>query len=436
MSFFETKARISLDPIVGLMQTASKDNDPDKLLAIVGSAMDDQGKLIIPDTVRQTSLEVAGEALNMAYTPSSGLKSLASAIKKEVLSEDILKDLETLGVRSAEVVTNGGTHAISSSIMACTFQCDAIVMPTPHWAGYDSICQALNRINKVEFDLLDNDHEFNIKSFAKAIHDAVRGLPAKRKAKITVVLNTPFDNPLGKNFGAQVWEEIASVFNSYPKQEFLLILDTAYVDFDKNGRNPQALSFLAKLFEQVTQENFSVIIAATLSKSFAMYAARVGAAILLSREFDNVSHFTDRVGGIIRGTVSNLNRQGQETALRILSDEQKLNNIYEYQADTIKLINERTEYFINECFSQMPDEFEVIRPDGGFFVSMRLTSKCKKNAPDFALRLAKILIENHIYVPVIAGEYVRIPVCGLSKETLALLTSKLVEHSKNLLVSA
>jgi hypothetical protein len=84
----------------------------------------------------------------------------------------------------------------------------------------------------------------------------------------------------------------------------------------------------------------------------------------------------------------------------------------------------------------MPDEFEVIRPDGGFFVSMRLTSKCKKNAPDFALRLAKILIENHIYVPVIAGEYVRIPVCGLSKETLALLTSKLVEHSKNLLVSA
>ena len=77
MVFFETKAKISLDPIVGLVQKASEDSSPDKLLSIVGSAMDDAGKLIVPSAVNDAAKELVEAGLNMGYAPSGGLKDLA-----------------------------------------------------------------------------------------------------------------------------------------------------------------------------------------------------------------------------------------------------------------------------------------------------------------------------------------------------------------------
>ena len=52
---FTTSARISEDPIMKLVQQAAKDNDANKLVAIVGSAMDDSDGLIVPIVPRAVS---------------------------------------------------------------------------------------------------------------------------------------------------------------------------------------------------------------------------------------------------------------------------------------------------------------------------------------------------------------------------------------------
>ena len=164
MVFFETKAKISLDPIVGLVQKASEDTNSQKLLAIVGSAMDDAGKLIIPDVINQAALEIVQQGLNMEYAPSGGLKDLAPLITEEFVGKDNLQKLYSENIRRAEVVTGGGTNAISLSLMTCTKSNDPIIVQRPHWAGYDSVALGIGRSNLINFELLDRDLKFNLDS--------------------------------------------------------------------------------------------------------------------------------------------------------------------------------------------------------------------------------------------------------------------------------
>lgn len=436
MVFYETKAKISLDPIVGLVQTAAEDNSVDKLLAIVGSAMDDSGKLIVPDTVNQVASELCAKSLNMAYSPSSGLKDLAPLISQEFIGKETLAALYSDNIRRAEVVTGGGTHAISATLMSCTKTSDPIIVQRPHWAGYDSIALGINRTNLYNFELLNEDHSFNINSFEKITDRAVKSRPSESNSKITLILNSPFDNPLGKDFGDDVWKQIASILAKYPEQEFLVILDIAYIDFGPEAKNYNKLSFLKDFFATVNSEKLSVVVAATLSKSFAMYGARVGAATLLSASYENVSNWKDVVGGTLRGTVSNLARTSQEIAFEVLKDETKLAQIHQFQKDTVAMIERRKNHFIDSISPKLPEELALIKPDGGFFVSLKIKNEILNRFPEAGKELSERFIQTSTYIPVLLDQYLRIPVCGLREELLDQVTERILKYTVEVLVPA
>ena len=433
MVFFETKAKISLDPIVGLVQKASEDTNSQKLLAIVGSAMDDAGKLIVPDALNQAALEIVQQGLNMEYAPSGGLKDLASLITEEFVGKDNLQKLYSENIRRAEVVTGGGTNAISLSLMTCTKSNDPIIVQRPHWAGYDSVALGIGRSNLINFELLDKDLKFNLDSLAKALSFAVKSLPLDSTSKITLILNTPFDNPLGKEISHADLMEIANLLGTYRNQKFLVILDIAYIDFGPTAKDYNKLSFASDFFKKAGLEHLSVIVASTLSKSFAMYGARVGAATLFSPEYENVSEWKDIAGGILRGTLSNLSRTSQEIALKILSDSSRLASIHEFQRNTVAMINKRREHFINKITSILPEELEMISPDGGFFLSFRLRNEVLERFPDFAKRLSESFISSSVYIPVLCEQFIRVPICGLREELLDLVAEKITEHTSKIL---
>ncbi len=423
MSFYDTKAKISKDPIVGLLQLANKDTNPNKLTAIIGSAADDNGALIVPEAVIAEGAKLGAQGLNMEYAPSTGLPKLAELMSEEILGVDCAQALTKMGVGRAEIVCAGGTNAIATTLLACTSEVDQIITHNPHWAGYDSITLGINRRALLNFDILDSNNNFNFESFENAIRQLSPG------SKITIAINTPFDNPLGKDFGQAVWDKIGDILLKYSDREILVILDTAYMDFGPEGKDYSILSYLPRLFAKINSDKFSLVIAGTVSKSFAMYGARVGVATLLTTNQQNVAEWKDIAGGCIRGTFSNASRLGQELALNILLDKSKLATVHDFQKNTAKLISKRKDFFIRTIQGKLSEEFDLVMPDGGFFMSLKITDLA------FAKAYYDALLKSGLYVPLISGCFVRIPICGLGEKQLAKVSQRLIEINKAVLVS-
>jgi aromatic-amino-acid transaminase len=426
---FTTSARISEDPIMKLVQQAAKDNNENKLVAIVGSAMDNSDKLMVPKAVTEAAQKISKLPLNMSYAPSAGLPGLATLMTKELLGDDNLKDLEKAGIHHSEVVTAGGTGAISTALQACTNPWDPVITPNG-WPGYQSVASALGRDNLFKYKILDKDNNFNIKSLKESLASAVAS--AAEGSKITLVLNTPYDNPFGKKISAKDLQDIAKTLKEYKDYKFLVVLDTAYIDFGPQGHDTTQLSFISEFFENAG-DKLDMVIASTLSKSFGMYGARVGAATLLTRNQEDAEKWTDVAGGVIRGTVSNLAQHGQQIAKAVLSDREKLESIYQSQGDTVKMIDKRRDHFIKTISKDLPKELEIIKPDGGFFLCLKVKDEVLENSPDFAEKLSKSLVSDHVYIPILDNQFIRVPVCGLSEEKLGLLAGKIVEHTKKVI---
>ena len=427
MAFYETLARISTDPIVGLLQLAGKDTSPNKLTAIIGSAADDAGNLIIPQAVIDSARELAEKGINMEYAPSTGLAGLAELMSLEFIGQKTCEELSKNGVLRAEIVTAAGTNAIATTLLACTGRNDEIITHNPHWAGYDSIVLGIDRKPLVNFDILDGQDNFNFEDFDSSIQLITSRNP---KTKITILLNTPYDNPLGKDFGNAVWDRIAEILAKYKENEILLVIDTAYIDFGPTGKDYRRLSFLPSLFQKINSPNFNVVIAATVSKSFAMYGARVGVATLLTTNEQNANNWRDIAGGCIRGTFSNASRFGQEIAMDILKNPAKLANVHQFQEDSSKLISKRREVLLELISANLPEEFKIIKPDSGFFVSLKVSTH-KYQDTTYANALYEKILASQLYMPMISNQFLRIPVCGLNESKLTQVITRLaqVAHS-------
>jgi DNA-binding transcriptional MocR family regulator len=93
------------------------------------------------------------------------------------------------------------------------------------------------------------------------------------------------------------------------------------------------------------------------------------------------------------------------------------------------MINKRREHFINKITPILPEELEMISPDGGFFLSFRLRNEILERFPDFAKRLSESFISSSVYIPVLCEQFIRVPICGLREELLDLVADKITEHS-------
>ena len=378
--------------------------------------MDDDGKLIVPDPIHEVAKELVKNGIDMSYAPSSGIKGLADLMANEVLGKNVQVELERMGLFKSQIVTCAGTNAISTALMSCTTDQDDIITHNPHWAGYDSIALALKRKPLVNFEILDENDNFNAEDFAKTIAEVASRNP---KSKLNIVINTPFDNPLGKDFGDAAWDKIGDVLAQYNDREILLILDTAYIDFGPGGKDYKRLGFLSKLFQKVRNPSFNLVIAATVSKSFAMYGARVGVSILITSNGEYARTWSDVIGGSIRGTFSNANNYAQEIVKKILETPAKHAYIHDFQALTSNLLQERTKVFLEAFDSVGFKDFRYVKPDGGFFVSLKFSDKA------YALKFNEAMIKKHFYAPLISDQFLRIPVCGLSSEKLQICVGKL-----------
>ena len=94
-------------------------------------------------------------------------------------------------------------------------------------------------------------------------------------------------------------------------------------------------------------------------------------------------------------------------------------------------MNKRRDYFIEAMKGKLGEEYRLIKPDSGFFISLMIDNHKHQNST-FAEVFYQKLLESKLYAPLISGQFLRIPTCGLVEAKLEEVAKRILEVSKQM----
>jgi len=204
-----------------------------------------------PDNIKQAA--TAAIAANFTkYTPTGGTLEL-----KKAICDRHHDDYGTNYAPGECMVTVGGKHAIFNLMQALIGEGDEVIIPVPYWVTYkDVVTYAGGRCVFVETD--END---GFRLTANAIEPHITG-----KTKL-LIINSP-NNPSG---GVLDRAEFEKIYQLAAKRGVRLMTDECYCRFLYEDQ-PFSIASMPGAKE-------NVIVAGSLSKTYAMTGWRIGFAL-------------------------------------------------------------------------------------------------------------------------------------------------------------
>ena len=202
-----------------------------------------------PDNIKQAGIRAIENNFSK-YTASGGINELKQAI--------IDKHTRDLGsaYRISEVVVNvGGKHSIFSIFSALVDDGDDVIIPTPYWASFADI----TRYTGATPIFVNTDEADGFRLTAKMVEDAIT--PKTR----LLIVNSP-NNPSGAVLDDDQFIRIAKLCQS---RDVVLMSDECYAYFLYDSRKPFSIASQPELRD-------SIVIAGSLSKTYAMTGWRIG----------------------------------------------------------------------------------------------------------------------------------------------------------------
>ncbi len=313
-----------------------------------------------PANVKQAAIR-AIEANFTKYTNAGGTPELRAAI-----CERHRDDFGTNYAPSECLVTVGGKHAIFNLIQALVNPGDEVVIPVPYWVTYKDVVNYAGA--KCVFVETDEDNGFEVT--AKLLEKHVTP-----KTKL-IIINSP-SNPSGAVISEA---EFRKILDLAAKHELYLMTDECYCHFVYDGK---PFSIAATPGAKDT-----VVVAGSLSKTYAMTGWRVGFALapapIIGAMAKLQSHSTSNPTSIAQKAGLEAMKGTQESVSAMLAE-------YRNRRD-----------FVVDRLRQIPG-VKIGTPKGAFYaypnISVAYASGRVKNSMEFATRL---LEEAH--VAVVPGE--------------------------------
>ena len=258
------------------------------------------------------------------------------------------------------VFTTGGKLALFNALQVLVEHGDEVILPVPYWVSYKDIIQYGGGVPVY----LETDEAENFRITAAA----VEGLITLRTKAI--ILNSP-SNPAGSVVAPADLEAIVRLAH---ERGIYLILDECYVYLQYNGALVSGGSF--------TEAKEHVIVAGSLSKTYAMTGWRAGFALgpkpiiaamskLQSQSTSSTAHFV------------------QKAAVAALTGPQ--DSVLEMRADYLKLRDQ-----VLAGLATIPGLTCTV-PEGAFYVYPNVLAYLGKPGSQTALELAgRLLHEAHV----------------------------------------
>ena len=343
-----------------------------------------------PDHIKEAA-KAAIDANQSHYTGMSGLLALREAVSQFVAEKYNLQ----YRPEDEILVTIGATEALSATLTAILEPGDVVLLPAPAYPGYEPIIKLMGA-SVVEIDTTDNRFVLSPEVLEKALEE--QGDRVK-----TVILNYPA-NPTGVTYSNEQMQDLARVLKKY---EVFVVCDEVYSELTYTGQPHVSLG--SYLRDQA-------IIINGLSKSHAMTGWRLGfifAPTSLTAQLIKSHQYLVTAAGT-------MNQYAAIEALTVGKDD----------AEPMKReYIERRDYIIKEMSAM---GFDIIRPDGAFYIFAKIPQGYRQDSFAFLKLLAQ---EQAVaFIPGVAfgdyGEgYVRLSYAA-SMEVIQEALSRLKEFMK------
>ena len=313
-----------------------------------------------PQNIKEAAMK-AIEANFTKYTNAGGTPEL-----REAICERHRLDFGTNYSAAECLVTVGGKHAIFNLIQALVNPGDEVIIPVPYWVTYKDVVNYAGGVCV----FVETNEKTGFEVSASAIE---RHITPKTKL---VIINSPC-NPSGSVLSQ---EEFRKIFDLTSKRDIYLMTDECYCHFLYEDK-PFSIAAVPGAKE-------TVVVAGSLSKTYAMTGWRIGFALaptpIIGAMMKLQSHSTSNPTSIAQKAALEAMRGPQDSVPAMLAE-------YRNRRD-----------FVVGRLQQIPG-VTIAMPKGAFYaypnISVAFGSGRVKNAMEFSTEL---LAKAH--VAVVPGE--------------------------------
>lgn len=310
----------------GIFYWSARAKNEAEIDGTIGIAQDDDGTI----SHLKIAEEWAGEKISarelkgkiFGYAPIEGVTSLREKWLKKILS----KHPELTNSATLSVVTNGITHSLALAGRLFLNPGETLITAHQSWENYEHIYTDTQGIKMELFPLFTENGEFNIEALAQTCVSS-----AKTQKKVVLLLNFPHNQTGFMPSQAEALacgEKLKQLYKEFSDVPFVILLDDAYEGYvyDKKG---QSCSILSQVFAKAP--NLTVVKMDGISKVLLSYGYRVGFITFFLNSLDGNGFFQEdlkkiraevgsKVGGFIRGEISQVNHHGQVLADALMDE--------------------------------------------------------------------------------------------------------------------
>jgi aspartate/tyrosine/aromatic aminotransferase len=371
------------DPIFALNAeaTARKAAGESILNATVGALLDDQGQLVVLDTVMElhgqmTRAEIA------PYAPISGDPAYLLALVRRYWP-----GAEAFGTGCA---TPGGTGALALSLHNFLEPGEEVLTVAPYWGPY-AVIAAEQGVRLSTFDLPSGGHTFDAAALAETFAGVMR-----RQGRLLFWFNDPCHNPTGRSSSPAGRRLLFDALRDAARQgPVTLLLDLAYLEYTAD---PAGVAHALADYEAFAREG-AVLVGACLStsKALTLYGARAGALVF---PWTRDAPLQSALSMSCRGLFSNVPRPPQSLVVRLAADgkaQARLNAEHRHWSEVL----EARARALSDALRAR--KLPGVAWQGGFFVILP--------AADPVAAAARLKAGGVFVVPIKEG--LRVGICGL-----------------------
>jgi aspartate/methionine/tyrosine aminotransferase len=358
-----------------------------RINATIGTALEDDGAPMAIHSLR--SLVNLPDAESFNYAPSPGRPEIRTIWKEMLLRKN--PHLAGKGI-SLPVVTSALTHGLSMTGYLFVDAGDTIISPDLYWENYDLVFGNAYGGTLSTFPMFNAMNGFNITGLRERL---MQGAPGKR----IVLLNFP-NNPTGytvtETEAARIRETLLEAANA--GNTILVVVDDAYFGlvYETGILRESIFGLLANAHERIlavkldgpTKEDYvwgfriGFVTFSTGRNSAALYGA-----------------LEAKLGGAIRGNISNCSNLGQTMLLAAYTDQQ-----YEREKAEKYNVLKRRYKNVRDHLASHPEykKYFIALPfNSGYFMCVKIISGDAES-------VRKILIKNYSTGVITQGDCLRL----------------------------
>lgn len=316
-SLFESVELAPRDPILGLNEQFNADTRENKVNLGVGVYYDDEGRLPLLKAVHQAEVARVEAAAPRGYLPIEGIASYNQGVQQLLLGNSS-PFLASGRVLTAQALGGTGALKIGADFLKWLKPNAKVVISDPSWENHRALFE------RAGF-LVETYPYYDAATRGLDYQGMVGALSALPEGTI-VVLHACCHNPTGVDPTFEQWKEIASLIK---RQGLIPFLDIAYQGF---GEGIEEDAAVVRLF---ADQDITMLVSSSFSKSFSLYGERVGALTLICSSSEESERVLSQLKRVIRTNYSNPPTHGGTIVATVLNTPE-LRQLWEEELATMR----------------------------------------------------------------------------------------------------